>query len=108
MTDLIQNIEEWIEDGASFPVQLQLLTVDSSCSVGIGSFIEFECRAGSGPTNSDGTTRPTSDNTGLIIIIGAVVVIAFILVLITVIVAIIVALCRKSKRQGSFNLNDSM
>ena len=110
MTDLLQDIEEWIEDGASFPVQLQLLTVDSSCSVGIGSFTESECTANSVTTSS---TEPTSDSndrgltsdsstTDTGIIIGAVVAAVFILVIITVIVAIAVLLRRK--RQASLDL----
>ena len=103
VADLLQDIEEWIEDGASFPVQLQLLTVDSSCSVGIGSFTESECTANSVTTSSTEPTSNSNDrghtsdssttNTGAII--GAVVAAVFILVLITAIVVIVVIICRK-------------
>ena len=66
VTDLIQDLEEWIEDGVSFPVQLQLLTVDSSCSVSVGSFTESECRANSstGPSDSVSTGPSDSVSTG--------------------------------------------
>ena len=46
--DLIEDITEWLSSGASISVQLQRLTIDSSCSVTISSFNENEC--GSGPS----------------------------------------------------------
>ena len=102
MTDLIQDIEEWINDGASFPVQLQLLTVDSSCSVSVGSFTESECRANSSTGASD------SVSTGIIstgAVIGVVVPIVFMLALLitAIIVATVVILHRKGKGEGSLD-----
>ena len=120
MTDLIQDIEEWIEDGASFPVQLQLLTVDSSCSVSIGSFTESECRADSEITNSSeldssdsvptrivstyANTRPASDSSGAVV--GVIVATVFILVLIAAAVVTIVVILRgKRKEQASSSVD---
>ena len=109
MADLIRHIQEWVQEGNPFPVQLQLLMVDSSCSVGIDSFIEPECRVGSitaRPTTDNGITSdittPANGSTG--VIIGAVVAIVLILLIITVIVAIVVVIRRK--RQASLDLND--
>ena len=109
MADLIRYIEEWIQEGNPFPVQLQLLTVDTSCSVGIDSFIEPECRAGSEttrPTTDNGIasdiTTPASGSTG--VIVGAVAAIVFMLLIMTVTVAIVVVVRRK--RQASLDLND--
>ena len=41
--DLIGDIIEWLSSGASISVQLQRLTIDSSCSVAISFFNENEC-----------------------------------------------------------------
>ena len=113
MTDLIQNIEEWIEDGVSFPVQLQLLTVDSSCSVGIGSFAESECRANSStglsdsvPTRITSTTAPASHSINWTVIGVVVAIVCMLALLITAVVGIVVTLRRKEKGEASVNLLD--
>ena len=98
MADSIQNIEEWVQEGNSFPVQFQLLSFDTSCSVGIDSFSELECGADGGTSDNDNPTTSTG------VIIGAVVAIVLILLIITVTVAIVVVVRRK--RQVSLDLND--
>ena len=87
--DLIEDITEWLSSGASISVQLQRLTIDSSCSVAISSFNENECIA-----TGTATSGP-STGTVVGIVIG---VIAAIAVAIAIAIIIIIFLCHKNHR----------
>ena len=70
--DLLQDMQQWIQDGVSFPIQFQILQVDSFCDVSISSFADPECR------NFNGERQTTNDVTyasgsSLIIVTGVVV-----------------------------------
>ena len=87
--DLIEDITEWLSSGASISVQLQRLTIDSSCSVAISSFNENECMATGTATNGP--------STGVVIGV-AIGVIVSIVVAITIIILVIVILHHKNRR----------
>ena len=94
--DLLQDMQQWIQDGASFPVQLQILTVDSSCDVGIRSFTEPECRA-------DGSNEQSMG-----VIVGVTIGSVFSLLLVTaIILVVIVVIAMRRNRQASFKLEAS-
>ena len=87
MEDLLQDIEQWVQEGASMSVQLRLLTTDSSCDVGISSFTDSECRAsgdneGSAPVGA---------------IVGAVVGVSVVLVLVVIAVVAVVVVIRRNR-----------
>ena len=96
--NLIEDITEWLSSGASIPVQLQLLTIDNSCSVTISSLNENECMATgtgtSGPSTGMGTNGPS---TGTVVGI-AIGVIGAIAVAIAIAIAVILFLCHKNRR----------
>ena len=91
MAELLRDIEEWVREESSFPVQLQLLTVDSTCDVSVSSFTESECRAGS--TGSDDT--PTL-LTGAVA--GTIAVLIFATVIAAVLVVILITAARRRRR----------
>ena len=82
--DLLQDMQQWIQDGASIPIQFQILQVDSFCDVGISSFTDPECSAGE--VGSIPTVALIAGTVGSVTI-----------VLIVVIVVVVVVLkCRRS------------
>ena len=93
--DLIEDITQWLSSGASISVQLQRLTIDSSCSVAITSFNENECR--NTVTENEGSTTSVSQNTGVVVGVAIGVIIA-IAVAITIIILVIVILHHKNRR----------
>ena len=48
--DLLQDMQQWIQDGATFNIQFQILEVDGSCDLVISSFTDPECTSTSHPT----------------------------------------------------------
>ena len=88
--DLLQDIEEWVQGGATISIQLQRFSVDARCDAGIDSFTESEC------SGSDITEA---------VIIGAVIGVILVLLVLVVIVIVVLILVRR-KRQASLNLTD--
>ncbi len=78
--ELLQYIEDWLSSTSPLTVQLQLLSVDSSCSVVIDSSTEGECNAG-------GSEKSSSAVTGIVAGIVIAVVVLLILVALIVIAA---------------------
>lgn len=94
VAELLQDMQEWIQDGATISVQFQLLTVDSTCDVSISSFTELECR-------TESTSRPET-----VLIIGVTLVVIVVLVVIVIaIVPIVVTLVRRY-RYNAIKLQD--
>ncbi len=54
--ELLQYIEDWLSSTSLLTVQLQLLSVDSSCSVAISSLTGGECNAGGSGESSSAVT----------------------------------------------------
>ena len=75
--DMIEYIGAWLSSDASISVQLQRLTIDSTCSVTIGSFDESECKA----TVSVTGDRESSDTTVVGISIGGVAAVVVVLII---------------------------
>ena len=94
--DLIEDITQWLSSGASISVQLQRLTIDSSCSVAITSFNENECR--NTVTENEGSTTSVSQNYTGVVVGVAIGVIVAIAVAITIIILVIVILHHKNRR----------
>ena len=94
MADLLQDIEEWVENGVTISVQLQLLVVDGSCDVGISSSTVSEC-----------TVDDDRDSASTIAIVGASIGVVFFPVIVAAIVIIVVMLVRRNRR-ASLNPNN--
>ena len=102
--DLLRFMEQWVRDGAHITVQLQLLTIDSSCDVGIGSFTERECRSDEDTTSNGsivGTMISSEEIVGATVGVTTVLVL-IIMVLATVIIVVAVHIHRK-KQQAAKN-----
>ncbi len=79
---LLQYIEDWLSSTSLLTVQLQLLSVDSSCSVAISSSTEGECNAG-------GSGESSSAVIGIVAGVLAAVVVLAIIVALMVILALV-------------------
>ena len=79
--DLIKDITEWLSSGASISVQLELLTIDSSCSVAISSFNENECIATGTATSGPSTGTVVGIAIGVIAAIAVAIAIAIAVIL---------------------------
>ncbi len=80
--ELLQYLEDWLSSTSLLPVQLQLLSVDSSCSVAISSSTEGECNAG-------GSGESSSAVTGIVAGVLSAVVVLVIIVALIVILALV-------------------
>ncbi len=78
----LQYIEDWLSSTSLLLVQLQLLSVDSSCSVAISYLAEGECNAG-------GSGESSSAVTGIVAGILSAVVVLVIMVALIVILALV-------------------
>ncbi len=83
--ELLQYIEDWLFSTSLLPVQLQLLSVDSSCSVAISSLTDGECNA----ANAGGSGESSSAVTGIVAGILTAVVVLVIIVALIVILALV-------------------
>ena len=77
--DLLGDMKQWIQGGPSITVQLQLLTVDSSCNASISSLTEPEC----------GVSSEMSNGTPVGLILGIIVAILLLIVVVGVIIVVI-------------------
>ena len=82
VSDLIEDITQWLSSGALISVQLQRLTIDSSCSVAITSFNENECRNTGTRTNGPSTGAVVGTTIVVIVAIAVPIAIAIIVVII--------------------------
>lgn len=98
VTELIQYIEEWVQEGTAFPVQLQLLTVDSTCDVRVSSFTESECRAGHTGDDDTPTLLPGA-------VVGTMAVLIFATVIAATLVVVLIAAARRRRRRGLAAIN---
>ena len=89
---LLQMLQEWVRNGATFSVQFQLLTADSSCDVGISSLAESECSASHDPVSDPDPGE--SGNSSVPIIIGATIGVILLLAIIAVVIVIVVVRMR--------------
>lgn len=98
MEELLQDIEQWVQDGVSITVQLRLLTVDSSCEVGISSFTETECIS-----NAD-TEQPQA-TVVIRTIIGAAAGVGALLILVIMVVTVVIIMRRNRCGAQKMELN---
>ena len=92
--DLLGDMKQWIQGGPSITVQLQLLTVDSSCNASISSLTEPECGVSSDSELSIGAT------VGLV---SGIIVAILLLIVVVAVVIVVVAICKN--RQVTLKLN---
>ena len=97
--DLLQDMQQWIQDGASFPVQLQILDVDSSCDLEISSFTEAECRDDGG-----GTVETTVAEQSIGVLVGAIAGAGVFLAVATVVIVVVVVIVIRRSRRASLKL----
>jgi len=71
VAELVEDIEQWVQEGVSIPIQFQVLTVDASCDVSVNSFTDTECRASTVGTTED--TRSIEGSTVAIATTGVIV-----------------------------------
>lgn len=93
VTELLQDIEAWVQAG---PVNIQLLTVNRSCAVGIDSFNKSECVSTCEEpvvTTVLEDTDPSPESLPVAAIAGAVGAVAVLIILIVVIL-VVVAVCK--------------
>ncbi len=80
--ELLQYIEDWLSSTSLLTVQLQLLSVDSSCSVAISSLTEGGCNAGGSGESSSAVTRIVA---GVLTAVVALVIIVALIVILTLV-----------------------
>ena len=98
MTELLLDIEAWIQEG---PADIRIPTVNSSCDVGIGSFNESECVSTCEEpvvttdvvTTDVEDTNPPESSVPVAAIGGAVGAVV-VLIILVVVILVVVAVCR--------------
>ena len=79
--DLIEDITQWLSSDASISVQLQKLTIDTSCSVVIRSLSEKECKAYETATSGSLTGITAGITIGVIAAIAIAIAIAIVVII---------------------------
>ncbi len=97
--ELLQYVEDWLSSTSLLPVQLQLLSVDSSCSVAVSSSTEGECNA----ANAGGSGESSSASAVIGIVAG---VLTAVVVLVIIVALIVILALVYRHRYSTINIKE--
>ncbi len=78
--ELLQYIEDWLSSTSLLTVQLQLLSVDSSCSVAVSSTTEGECNAANAGGSGESSSAVIGIVAGVLTAVFLVIIVALIVI----------------------------